>query len=169
MTDTVAGALSSVTAESFRSAMACHAAGVAVVTTRDAAGRPWGLTVTSFSSVSLEPPLVLTCVAHRAGGYEAFAACTGFAVSLLDEVQQEIAQRFARSGGEKFSPQDSDDDSMCSPVVDGALCQLECRVHARYPAGDHLLLVGRVTQLRYRQGAPLVHHQRAFHTLRDRF
>lgn len=168
MTGQITGGPRSVSAEAFRAAMACHAAGVVVVTTRDATGCPWGLTVTSFSSVSLEPPLVVACVAHRAGGYRAFADCTRFAVSVLDEDQQEVAARFARSGAEKFPPHEQDDSAPGTPpVVPGALCQLDCRVHARHPTGDHLLLVGRVTGVRHREGAPLIHHRRTFHTLRS--
>ncbi|MFF1446501.1 flavin reductase family protein [Streptomyces sp. NPDC058295] len=155
----------SVTAEVFRAAMACHAAGVVVVTTRETTGRPWGLTVTSFSSVSLEPPLILVCVARRASGYPAFAACTKFAVSVLEEGQEDVAARFAHSGAEKFTAQESCDTPATAPVVAGALCQLDCHVHARHPAGDHLLLLGLVTSVRYRQGAPLIHHRKAFHTL----
>ncbi|PWI17119.1 flavin reductase [Streptomyces sp. Act143] len=168
MTEQTTGVPRSVPAEAFRAAMACHAAGVAVVTTRDATGRPWGLTVTSFNSVSLEPPLVVACVARRAGGYRAFADCTRFVVSLLDEQQEEVAARFARSGADKFLPHEHDATAPGPPpAVPGALCRLDCRVHARHPAGDHLLLVGRVTETHYREGAPLIHHRRTFHTLRS--
>lgn len=167
MTGPVAEVPRSVTAEAFRAAMACHAAGVVVVTTRDTTGRPWGLTVTSFGSVSLEPPLILVCVAERASGYPAFSACEEFGVSVLDEGQEDVAARFARSGAEKFTAHETGDTQAASPVVAGALCRLDCQVHARHPAGDHLLLVGRVTAVRYRQGAPLIHHRQAFHTLRS--
>ncbi|WP_405734789.1 flavin reductase family protein [Streptomyces sp. NBC_00028] len=166
MTEQTTGVPRSVPTEAFRAAMACHAAGVAVVTTRDATGRPWGLTVTSFSSVSLEPPLVVACVARRAGGYRAFADCTRFVVSLLDEEQEEVAARFARSGADKFPPHEHDTSTPgMPPAVPGALCRLDCRVHARHPAGDHLLLVGRVTEAHHREGTPLIHHRRTFHTL----
>ncbi|MEU4349002.1 flavin reductase family protein [Streptomyces sp. NPDC023838] len=152
--------------DSFRSAMARCAAGVVVATTRDAAGRPWGFTATSFCSVSLEPPLILVCVAQSASGYGAFIECAEFAVSVLREDQQEVATRFARSGADKFLPAQTTTTPALLPAVADALCGLDCRVHARYEAGDHLILVGRVTDVRVRNGAPLIHHDRAFRTLR---
>ncbi|MXM68967.1 flavin reductase [Streptomyces sp. HUCO-GS316] len=166
MTEPTATASHGVASADFRAAMAAHAAGVVVVTTRDADGRPWGLTATSFNSVSLEPPLVLVCVSRTAGGYEAFASCDEFAVSLLHEGQQDIAARFASRGADKFRSQDTTSTPALLPAVEDALCELDCRVHARHPAGDHLIVVGQVTHIRLREGAPLVHHDRAYRTLR---
>ncbi|MFE7194884.1 flavin reductase family protein [Kitasatospora sp. NPDC057595] len=155
-----------VTRDELRSAMARTAAGVVVVTARGSDGTPQGLTATSFCSVSLEPALVLVCVAETAGAYKALAGCEEFAVSVLRHEQSAVATRFATSGAEKFHPADTELTPRDLPAVAGALCQLDCVVDARHPAGDHLILVGEVTAVRLADGGdPLVYAGRSYRTL----
>lgn len=93
--------------EGFRAAMAQLAGGVVVVTTEDADGRPYGFTATSFCSVSMDPALVLVCLAETSSSYEAFMDCRGFAVSLLGQEQRALATRFATTGADKFRAEDT--------------------------------------------------------------
>lgn len=151
--------------ERFRTAMAQLAGGVVVITTEDAEGRPHGFTATSFCSVSMDPPLVLVCLADTSSSYEAFLGCRGFAVSLLSQEQRALAIRFATTGADKFRPEDNVTTPRLLPAVAGALAVLDCAVHARHPAGDHIILVGAVRHVLSGRGDPLVYHDRAFRQL----
>ncbi|MEU9787415.1 flavin reductase family protein [Streptomyces phaeochromogenes] len=152
--------------EGFRAAMAQLAGGVVVVTTEDADGRPYGFTATSFCSVSMDPALVLVCLAETSSSYEAFMDCRGFAVSLLGQEQRALATRFATTGADKFRAEDTVTTPRLLPAVEGALAVLDCDVHARHPAGDHIILVGAVRHVLPGRGEPLVYHDRAFQQLR---
>ncbi|MFE5245071.1 MULTISPECIES: flavin reductase family protein [unclassified Streptomyces] len=154
------------TGEDFRAAMARLAGGVVVVTTWDAEGAPRGFTATSFCSVSMDPPLVLVCLARTSSSYQVFSECQGFAVSLLREDQSALATRFARSGGDKFRSEDTAPTPRLFPAVAGALAVLDCAVHARHPAGDHIILVGAVGHVLPGRGDPLVYYDRGFRQLR---
>ncbi|MGI3202702.1 flavin reductase [Streptomyces sp. GLT-R25] len=152
--------------EGFRAAMAQLAGGVVVVTTEDTDGRPYGFTATSFCSVSMDPALVLVCLAETSSSYEAFMDCRGFAVSLLGQEQRALATRFATTGADKFRAEDTVTTPRLLPAVEGALAVLDCDVHARHPAGDHMILVGAVRHVLPGRGEPLVYHDRAFQQLR---
>ncbi|NYE43822.1 flavin reductase family protein [Streptomyces fulvorobeus] len=152
--------------EAFRAAMAQLAGGVVVVTTEDAEGEPRGFTATSFCSVSMDPPLVLVCLAETSSSYQVFSECRGFAVSLLREDQSALATRFARSGGDKFRAEDTVTTPRLLPAVADTLVTLDCAVHARHPAGDHMILVGAVRHVLPGRGEPLVYYDRAFRQLR---
>jgi flavin reductase ActVB len=146
--------------------MAQLAGGVVVTTTEDAEGRPHGFTATSFCSVSMDPTLVLVCLAETSSSYEAFMDCRGFAVSLLSQEQSALATRFATTGADKFRAEDTVTTPRLLPAVAGALAVLDCAVHARHPAGDHTILVGAVRHVLSGRGEPLVYHDRAFRQLR---
>lgn len=161
-------ALTGVDAEAFRSALSRLAAGVAVVTTVDADDRPQGFTASSFCSVSLEPPLVLVCLATSANSYPAFSSSPYFAVSVLHDGQAELAARFATKSGDKFARGGFDLTPDGLPVAEEALAVLRCAVHDRYLAGDHLILVGLVLDTRPGTGRPLVYAERAFRRLAER-
>lgn len=148
--------------DAFRAAMAHFPAGVVVVTTRDSDGEPRGFTATSFCSVSLRPPLVLACLNERANSFPTFTDCDEFAVSVLTKDQGAIATRFATSGCDKFGAGDIALTPRLLPVVADALCELDCRIHDRHRAGDHVILVGAVIGVRMREGEPLLYHNRAF-------
>lgn len=165
MSDAAATAWRTADTDGFRAAMARFAAGVVVVTTTDQDGTPRGFTATSFCSVSLTPPLVLVCLADTASAFGSFMACDDFAVSVLREDHSPIATRFATSGADKFRAADTALTPRLLPAVPGALCELDCRVHDRHRAGDHVILVGLVTGMRTGQGKPLVYYDRSYRRL----
>ncbi|HET7874842.1 MAG TPA: flavin reductase family protein [Methylomirabilota bacterium] len=135
--------------DEFRRVLGHFPSGVTVVTTWDAEGRPTGLTASSFTSVSLTPPLVLVCVAHSAQSYPALAASATFAINILSRAQEAISRRFAvppgsPDGSEKFAGLDYRPGALGLPILKDALAELECTVIHAYPGGDHTIFVGRV-------------------------
>jgi flavin reductase ActVB len=152
-----------VDAATFREAMARFASGVTVVTTRDAAGTPVAFTATAFSSLSLDPPLILVCLDTRASCYPAFQAAPHFAVSILAAGQAEHALRFAARGTDKFAGVTVQPGPVTAlPLLPRALVHLECRTHRRFEAGDHTIIVGEVVRAESRDAMPLVHFDRRF-------
>jgi flavin reductase ActVB len=147
----------------FKEALAQFPSGVTIVTTRDAAGSPHGLTASAFCSVSLVPPLVCVCVARSARCHPVFACRDEFAINFLRPEHADLARRFARTGGDKFAhgPFRHTDRRMI--VIRDALAVLECVVHSRHAAGDHTMLVGEVRRAQLSAGEPLVFFNRAFH------
>lgn len=138
-----------------RDAFGSFATGVTVVTTRQADGAPRGFTANSFSSVSLDPPLLLVCIAKTAHSCEAFVSAEHFAVNVLADDQKEVSGLFASRSPDKFSlarwhagPQDM-------PMISGALAGFTCARHRLVDAGDHLVLIGRVLTHHARDGQPL--------------
>jgi 3-hydroxy-9,10-secoandrosta-1,3,5(10)-triene-9,17-dione monooxygenase reductase component len=142
----------------FRRALGQFATGITVVTTRDAEGRPMGLTVNSFASVSLEPPLVIVSIDNRSETHEGFEASGVFGVSVLGEDQEPYSRRFATPGREKFGTADLLTGETGVALVPGALAHIECRVSARLPGGDHTIYLGEVLRLRVEPGRPLLYH-----------
>jgi flavin reductase (DIM6/NTAB) family NADH-FMN oxidoreductase RutF len=155
-----------VDAAEFRKALGQFASGVTVVTTLDKDGSPLGLTVSSFCSVSLDPPLVLVCIDNRSETHDGFEASGVFGVSILAESQEEWSHRFAFGGAEKFTGVDLEKGAHRVPLVPGALAHIECRVTATLPAGDHTIYVGEVLRLATRPGRPLLYHASGYHCLR---
>ncbi len=138
----------------FRQALGCFGTGVTVITTNTAAG-PRAITVNSFSSVSLDPPLVLWCLAKDSNRFDAFSACTDYSIHVMAQEQQEQALKFARNGFD-FSHADWRADHAGRPQLDGCLARFDCHLHDRHEAGDHLILVGRVETAMYRTGQGLI-------------
>lgn len=152
-----------VDAPAFRRALSQFASGVTVVTTQGPVG-PLGLTVTAFSSVSLDPPLVLVCIDRRSETHAGFER-GAFAVSLLAEGQEGMSQRFAGGGPTKFAAGGLVAGESGLLLVPGALAHLECRVHASLPGGDHVIYVGLVERAAVFEGRPLLHHARGYRCL----
>jgi len=148
----------------FREAMARFASGVTVVTAQSPRdGRLAGFTASAFSSLSLDPPLVLVCLDRRADSFETFAQAEVMAISVLAYGQQELAMRFATKGIDKFAGQPLETGEATGlPLVRGALAHVECTMHDRLDGGDHVILVGRVLRVAVREGEPLVHFNRRF-------
>jgi flavin reductase (DIM6/NTAB) family NADH-FMN oxidoreductase RutF len=144
-------------ASDYRRALAQFATGVTVVTTRDAHGKPFGLTVNSFNSVSLEPPLVLWSLALKSGSLRAFEHCTHYAVNMLAGDQLKVARRFATRSGDRFGPSDWSDVAGL-PVLNGCVATLIVRNRSCHREGDHVILVGEVEQFDAPGGNPLVFH-----------
>lgn len=152
--------------EMFKQAMARFPAGVTVVTTVDDGGRPWGFTASSFTSLSLEPPLVLVCLADTADSAPAFAACERMAISVLAGDQQDIALRFARKGDDKFSSDGWHEGPEGLPLIDGARVTLAGTVAARHAGGDHTILVLEVESVGLGDApTTLAYAGRTFHAL----
>ncbi|MFJ8816278.1 flavin reductase family protein [Amycolatopsis thermoflava] len=149
--------------ETFREALASFPSGVTIVTTADRDGRWWGFTATSFCSVSMDPPLVLVCLARTARCHPAFTAARRWVVHVLRPGQADLAVRFATRGADKFAGAGFTAGADGQPVLDEAAATLECSTHALQPAGDHTILVGRVERARSGGAAPAVYFRRAFH------
>ena len=149
----------------FRRALGQFAAGVTVVTTRDAQGRSLGLTVTAFASVSLDPPLVLICVDHRSEAHIGFRHAGLFGVSILAEGQEALSRRFAAGGAAKFKGLELVKGTTGVPLIPGALAHLECRISATHDAGDHTIYVGEVLAAQTQPGRPLLYHDRDYRRL----
>ncbi len=148
-----------------RKALGTFATGVTIVTARGADGEPVGFTANSFTSVSLEPPLLLVCLAHTAASYSMFCAAESFAVNVLEVGQEETAKRFASRGADKFGPTRWKPGALGAPLIDGSLARFDCAMHARVEAGDHDILMGRVVGFSVHEGAALLYHQGMFKTL----
>jgi len=151
--------------EDFRNACARFATGVAIATVADAGGTPHGLTVNSFASVSLEPPLVLICIAKTATAYSVFQRAEGFAINVLRAEQSVLSQRFAAKQEDRFEGLPWRPGLYGAPVLDGVLAVLECAMHSSFEAGDHTVFIGRVEKAGWHDGAPLVYFSSAYRKL----
>jgi flavin reductase (DIM6/NTAB) family NADH-FMN oxidoreductase RutF len=149
----------------FRTALRSFAAGVTVVTTRDREGRPSGLTASAFTSVSLDPPLVLVCVDHSATAHPDIRALGWFAVNVLRREQEALSRQFAVSGGDKFRGVACHEGQAGLPLLDGALATLECRIVEAHEAGDHTIFIGQVESASVTGGRPLVYFHGGYHSL----
>jgi flavin reductase ActVB len=147
----------------FRNAMARFASGVTVATTVDRAGQPAGFTASAFSSLSLDPPLILVCLDKRANSYAAFRSCEQFAVSILAADQEEIATRFATRDVDKFEGVTVVRGEVTGlPLIPEAVAHLECRVFGRPDGGDHTIIIGEVLRAASTDHEPLLHFNRRF-------
>ena len=153
----------------FRRALACFASGVTVVTAPGAGRGPVGITVSAFSSVSLEPPLILVCLDNRTGAISCFLAPgSPFAVNVLAEGQAQVSRDFAGPQTYDMHGHAAEAGIGGAPLLAGAVASLECRTHAVHEGGDHRIVVGRVEGMRATPGArPLVYFQGAYRTLRE--
>ncbi|WP_210240200.1 flavin reductase family protein [Amaricoccus solimangrovi] len=146
-----------------RDALGRFVTGVTVVTTRAEAG-PLGMTVNSFASVSLDPPLVLWSPARRSSRFPAFEAAPYFAIHVLSAGQRDLAERFARPGA-AFPDIPHETGMGGTPLLDGAVARFECRHAAGHDGGDHLIVVGEVLRLVTADLPPLVFNRGGFTTL----
>lgn len=127
-----------------RSAFGKFMTGVTVVTARSAEGAAVGFTANSYTSVSLDPPLLLVCPAKTLSSYPVFAACETFAVNILAEDQQDVSNIFVGSKDDRFARVSWRTDDLGNPIIDGAAASFSCTAHERIEAGDHLILMGRI-------------------------
>ena len=131
-------------ADDFRKVLGHFAAGVTIITTSDPEGRPTGLTATAFTSVSLEPPLILVCVSHKSQSYPALLDRGHFAVNFLRHEQQDVSRRFATQRLDKFDGVPYRMSALKLPILTEALAHVECVTVNQHVEGDHTILVGRV-------------------------
>ena len=148
-----------------RKALGRFATGVTVITTCDAGGKPEGLTANSFSSLSLDPPLVLWSLQGAARSLPAFRTAEYFVVNVLASAQQPLSEHFDQSRKDKFDGVDFDAGVGGCPVLPGSLAVIECRTERQLDAGDHVLFVGEVLQFSQRAGKPLVFSGGEYHQL----
>jgi 3-hydroxy-9,10-secoandrosta-1,3,5(10)-triene-9,17-dione monooxygenase reductase component len=153
--------------KSLRRALGNFVTGVTVVTTRDATGELAGLTVNSFTSLSLSPPLVMWSISLSAASFTAFESCSHFIVNVLAEDQIDLAERFARSGGDKFSGVAWHEGDVAIPSLDNVAASFSCRATLRYPGGDHVILIGEVLSYHQTDRAPLLYARGRYCQLKD--
>jgi len=144
-------------ARAFRDALGRFATGVCVITTQSEIG-PLGITANSFASVSLDPPLVLWSPAKFSRRYAAFAEASHFAIHVIGEDEHHICRRFSRNGT-AFHGTDWQPGAHGVPLLTGCLARFECTTVTTHEGGDHRIVVGRVTNATWRDGAPLVFSQ----------
>jgi flavin reductase (DIM6/NTAB) family NADH-FMN oxidoreductase RutF len=149
----------------FKRACGHFATGVAIASVRDASGTPHGLTVNSFTSVSLLPPLILISVGHEASVIGYFRKATHFGISVLAEDQRTLSDHFARKGHDRFDGVAWHEGALGVPLLDGALASMECSVFRQVPAGDHDLFLGEMRHARVRSGRPLIYYASRYRAL----
>lgn len=157
-----------VTSEDFKKVMSHLVSGVVVVTTKNNNSDFFGLTVSSFTSVSLDPPLVLFCISKRSNSITPITESKKFAVSILSENQEEISRKFANSSINKFKDTDYTigNISHC-PLITGASCFLECSLYSKYEAGDHYIIIGTVEKIQVsNENPPLAYYKRNYRKIR---
>ena len=152
--------------DDFRKVLSHFGSGVTVVTTSDSDKRPTGLTCSAFASVSLDPPLVLVCVDHKAQSFPALRDHGRFAVNILRADQEEVSRRFATSKIlDKFEGVPHTISDLGLPLVEGALAHLECVTVSTHVEGDHTIFVGRVERAGAPGGEPLLYFKGRYERL----
>jgi flavin reductase (DIM6/NTAB) family NADH-FMN oxidoreductase RutF len=159
------------TTKDFRTALGAFATGVTVITTQSA-DHPYGMTANAFSSLSLDPPLVLVCVKSQAEGSQIIETNGIFAVNVLGADQEALSRYFSsrdRPRGEEAFKEISHSRGLTgSPILEGVAAFLDCRIIARHPAGDHVIFIGEVLALGVDSSvAPLLFHLGRYRLLRD--
>ena len=149
----------------FRRACAQWATGIAVITTTDDAGVPHGMTVNSFTSVSLDPPIVLVCIDQRATILPNLTVGRALAVNILAEEQTEVSSRFARKTEDRFENLDWASSAAGNPVLAGSLALFECVVSNSIKVGDHYVVLAQVRSVEFQEGRPLLYFDSGYETL----
>ncbi len=148
-----------------RKAMGQYGTGIAVATTLDGDGAPHGLTINSFNSVSLDPPLVLWSLSHKSGNLEAFSQSGHFAINVLSQEQKEISVRFATPNVDRFAETNWHQGQTGSPLLRDVVACMECKVEQMVEGGDHVIFIGRVVEATHSELPPLLYHGGAYHSL----
>jgi flavin reductase (DIM6/NTAB) family NADH-FMN oxidoreductase RutF len=149
-----------------RNALGEYPTGVAIATTRTPAG-PVGVTVNSFGSLSLDPPLVLWSLRESSSTIAAFTAASHFAVNVLAADQVDLSRRFARPSSAKFDAGEWTDGQGGAPLLAGCVAVFECRRRSHHVAGDHVLFIGEVERIGGAASTPLVYHAGHYRTLSE--
>lgn len=150
--------MSTLDQQEFRSVLGTFATGVTVITCRNAAGHAAAMTVNSFASLSLCPPLVLWSIEKTSDQFDAFAEATHYAVNILSESQQEISNHFATPGTDKFAGIDHTSGHQDLPLLPDCCGVIECKISERYDGGDHIILIGHVLATQKTNKKPLIFH-----------
>jgi flavin reductase ActVB len=145
--------------------MASFPSGATIVTTSDESGGWWGFTASSFCSVSMDPPLVLTCLANSAQCFTAFASAARWNIHVLPHRHADLAMRFATRGAAKFDGAGFEADADGLPLLGDVSISLRCAAYSKVDGGDHLVLLGRVEEVAMGEEVPFVYFRRKFHSL----
>lgn len=148
-----------VDAARFRTLLGRFATGVTILTTRDGAGRPRGMTASAVTSASLDPPLVLVCVDQRAELHPLLEERRSFVLNVLAADQEALSRRFAADEHDRFAGLVLRESAGGLPVLDGVAAHIECEWYGRFPTGDHTAFLGRVTGGAATERRPLVHYR----------
>jgi flavin reductase (DIM6/NTAB) family NADH-FMN oxidoreductase RutF len=151
----------------FRRVCSKYATGITILTVLDSLGAPHGMTVNSFTSVSLSPPLILVCIDRQTPILSHFKPGTRFGVNVLHEEQKELSTWFARSGHDRFSGMEWRAGETGVPILPGMLATLECEVTQMVEAGDHVVVIGAALHATWREGQPLVYFNSSYQSLRS--
>ncbi|PID46858.1 MAG: hypothetical protein CSB47_01870 [Proteobacteria bacterium] len=135
--------------ETFRKALGQFPTGVTIVTTMSNEGEPVGMTVSSFNTLSMNPPLIAWSIDHKARSLSFFENAEYFAVNVLNEHQQDLSNLFACPGADKFNETEFTEGLGRAPLLPGCVAQFECRTWNTYPGGDHTIIIGEVLELRH--------------------
>lgn len=149
----------------FRNALGCFATGVAVITARGRDSEPVGMTMSSFNSVSLDPPLILFSLDRRALSLPAMLDAEGYAVNVLRREQEHLSDRFGRPLTGKWNSVEHMLGHADSPLLPGALAHFECAPYAHQDGGEHVIFLGRVVQFSSATGMPLIFFRGRYHGL----
>lgn len=148
-----------------RDAFGSFMTGVTIVTTKDSAGNRVGFTANSFTSVSLDPPMLLVCPGKKLSSFADFESCDRFAVSILAEGQEDVSNTFAGYQGDRFAEIEWEEDASGIPLISGAVVQFSCRTAQTVPAGDHLILIGEVMAFNHAGGRGLGYAEGGYFSL----
>lgn len=140
-----------------RRSLSCFPTGVTIVTTTGRGGQPVGVTISSFNSVSLDPPLILWSLALKAGSLEDFRGAAFFAVNVLSEEQGDLPRIFSSAVEDRFSGLDWETGMGGAPVLQGCSAAFECRTYARHDGGDHEIFLGEVLRHQSSQMRPMLY------------
>ncbi len=163
-----AGGHTAIDASLYRRTCSLFATGITVITTVDENAHPHGMTVNSFSSVSLDPPLVLVSIDLKNAILGHFMTSAWFAVNILGEHQEDLSRRFSTAAENRFNGVDWQPGVSRVPLLAGVLAQMECAVIRTFEAGDHALLIGEVRSAAYRAGKPLVYFNSSYQNISER-
>ena len=159
--------LTTIEQQHFRRVCSKYATGITILTVLDSSGAPQGMTVNSFTSVSLSPPLILVCIDRQTSILSNFKQGTRFGVNVLQEEQRELSTWFARSGYDRFLGIEWSAGETGAPLLEDMLATLECEVTQMIEAGDHVVVIGAALHASWREGQPLVYFNSSYQSLRS--
>ncbi|MEZ4586281.1 MAG: flavin reductase family protein [Gemmatimonadales bacterium] len=154
-----------VTSARFRQLCGRFATGVVVITTSDAGGEPAGMTANSFTSVSLDPPLISVNIDRAADFHGAIVAASTFVINVLESQQEEVSRRFAGPATQRFDGIGYRQTGEGAIVLDGVVAAIECELETSFDVGDHTIVVGRVVGGMTHDARPLLYFRGGYHTL----
>ncbi len=156
-----------VDSDTFRDFCSRFASGVTITTVADPEGRPLGLTASSFTPVSLNPPLILVCIDHNSGVLHHFRKSSHFAVNILRDGQDAVSNQFAAKSKDRFDGVQWSPGTGGAPLLEDCLANIECLTHQIVDAGDHAVFFGEVLRARVADGDPLLYFNRSYRSLSE--